>query len=389
MGLFGPPNLKKLEEEENIGGLIKALSYKDKDIRAKAADILGEIKAPAAIEALKKTLNDKEECVRKAAKQALTKTEEEIKRAKEEKRKQLEGQILQKLTGVSDDEKIKNVMELLKTPDLDTRVVTASQVAKLNIEAVGVWYELANTLADEHEEVRLSSAKAFWELKGVDYAIRSLRDEYNVPAHMSQQAALKGIHALKTTSEDTKAFDELIKNNWGECPTHEMELQRLIDAQGTRESNRIVLELVENSDQRVRVAVSSLALKLGLSDDNSNAWYHISKLLADDDEKVRIQTALSNWQREKEFVPSERTVFRPMTLTIQFLKTHFERGRLNKTQVVRAILSLIDSTPRNKIIDSINPLVERYVKLASWDEIFRWEELRSELAKRNYIIFPF
>lgn len=34
MGIFGPPNIKKLADKKNIKGLIKALQYKDSnDIR--------------------------------------------------------------------------------------------------------------------------------------------------------------------------------------------------------------------------------------------------------------------------------------------------------------------------------------------------------------------
>jgi HEAT repeat protein len=386
MGIFGPPNLEKLKEENNIGGLIKALSHKDKNIRTKAANILGHIRDSSAIEALKNLLQDHEETVRAAAQQAVTNIEEGKKRAEEEHRKKLEEQIVRKLSGVSEDEKISNAIELLKTQDLETRIVTASLLAKLGIEAVGVWYELANTLGDEHEEMRFSAAKAFWELEGVDYAIRSLRDEYNSPEHMKKKDAIKGIYALKKTSDNALTFYGLIKTNWEECPTHEMELQRLIDADGIGEANRIVFELVESPNPWVRVRISPIAIKLGCTDDNSRAWIAIAKLLADEIEEVRQAAAVSFWLREKEFVPTVKKPFSPVVLAISSLQSHFKTGGLNRTQVARAIINLVDTTPRDPFVESVRPLVVKYLNQGSWSEILGWEEIKSEMLKRGHFI---
>jgi hypothetical protein len=127
-----------------------------------------------------------------------------------------------RLSDASDKDKVVTAMELLKSSDSEIRAAVASEVARLEIKAVGVWYELANALGDEYESVRIASAKAFWQLGGVEYAIRSLRDEYEAPAHMDKKAALKGISALKKTAGNSLAFEETIKSNWEKCPTHEI-----------------------------------------------------------------------------------------------------------------------------------------------------------------------
>lgn len=62
-------------------------------------------------------------------------------------------------------------MKLLKHPNHRVRSAVASEIARLDIHAVGVWFELANRLADNIEEVGIMSAETFWKLKGVDYAI--------------------------------------------------------------------------------------------------------------------------------------------------------------------------------------------------------------------------
>jgi len=53
MSLFGPPDIQKLQAKNNIGGLIKALSYtKDSSIPPKAIFALGATKNPKAVDAL-------------------------------------------------------------------------------------------------------------------------------------------------------------------------------------------------------------------------------------------------------------------------------------------------------------------------------------------------
>ena len=52
-GLFGPPNVEKLQAKGNVKGLIKALGYKkDEDVREAAAKALGEIGDARAVEPL-------------------------------------------------------------------------------------------------------------------------------------------------------------------------------------------------------------------------------------------------------------------------------------------------------------------------------------------------
>lgn len=70
MGIFGPPNIEKMKAKKNVKGLIKALdsSYKDR-VRIDAAEALGQIGDPKAIEALEVSLMNDE--VGKAAAEAL------------------------------------------------------------------------------------------------------------------------------------------------------------------------------------------------------------------------------------------------------------------------------------------------------------------------------
>jgi hypothetical protein len=78
LGLFGPPNVEKLKAKGKVKGLIKALRYKKGNeihqsatIREKAAEALGAIGGPRAVEPLIAALEDEDKDVRQATAKAL------------------------------------------------------------------------------------------------------------------------------------------------------------------------------------------------------------------------------------------------------------------------------------------------------------------------------
>jgi HEAT repeat protein len=72
MGLFGPPNVEKMQARRNIEGLIKALGYpQDAGVRKRAAAALGELGDLRACEPLIAAFQDKDSEVRTAAESAL------------------------------------------------------------------------------------------------------------------------------------------------------------------------------------------------------------------------------------------------------------------------------------------------------------------------------
>ena len=74
---FLKPNVAKLKEKKDVGGLIKALSHKDVSIRVEAANALAEVGDSSAVEALIKALSDSSIDVRKAAVRALANVADE------------------------------------------------------------------------------------------------------------------------------------------------------------------------------------------------------------------------------------------------------------------------------------------------------------------------
>ncbi|MGZ6268406.1 MAG: HEAT repeat domain-containing protein, partial [Candidatus Limnocylindrales bacterium] len=71
MPLFGPPNVGQMEAKRDVQGLIKALSYKDPAVRRAAADALGPLKDPIAVEPLAAGLRDEDPRVRRSCVEAL------------------------------------------------------------------------------------------------------------------------------------------------------------------------------------------------------------------------------------------------------------------------------------------------------------------------------
>lgn len=118
----------------------------------------------------------------------------------------------------SAEDKVEVATRLLTSSSPKVRAAIASEVGTLPLNALGVWFELANRLGDVDEQVRVAAAKSFWKLKGVEYAIRSLRDEYEVPAKMSRQEALLGLMTLRKTALDPEEFRVLMHANWEDCP---------------------------------------------------------------------------------------------------------------------------------------------------------------------------
>jgi HEAT repeat protein len=71
MPLFGPPNVAQLEAKRDVQGLIKALVFKDPAVRMAAAEALGPLKHPTAVDPLAAGLKDESPGVRRACVEAL------------------------------------------------------------------------------------------------------------------------------------------------------------------------------------------------------------------------------------------------------------------------------------------------------------------------------
>jgi len=71
MVFFRQPNIRSLDEKRNVKGLIKALNYKEAEVRSHAAKILGKQGDSSAVEPLIKALGDVDGSVRQSAAESL------------------------------------------------------------------------------------------------------------------------------------------------------------------------------------------------------------------------------------------------------------------------------------------------------------------------------
>ena len=125
---------------------------------------------------------------------------------------------LAKLSDASEEEKSNVAIELLKSSDPDIKKSVAIEIARMKIKSAGVSFELVNALGDFSKSVRRVSAEVLWKLEHIDFAIRSLRDEYEAQAHMNREEVRRAIYTLDRAAPVETNFENLLKENWKDCP---------------------------------------------------------------------------------------------------------------------------------------------------------------------------
>ena len=133
MDLF-KPNVKKMQDKRDVNGLIKALSYKDADIRSGACSALRIIKDTRAVEPLILLLKDPNESIRREAIYALG----------ELKDPRVADALLQVMSDKSSFPAAAHVLADLKDPRLYDHLVKALEDDDLRVSAVWTMGELGD-----------------------------------------------------------------------------------------------------------------------------------------------------------------------------------------------------------------------------------------------------
>jgi hypothetical protein len=152
MPLFGPPVIAQLEAKRDIQGLIKALAHKDPTIRSAAADALGPIRDPMAVEPLAALVYDEDAGVRRAAVRALSarggiRVVEPMIVALQDKDAGVRGVAAQAV-----------YRRLMTDPDQEARKATAAALGR--IRASDAVDPLIKAIQDPDETVRVAAVKS-------------------------------------------------------------------------------------------------------------------------------------------------------------------------------------------------------------------------------------
>jgi HEAT repeat protein len=197
MPLFGPPNIPQLEAKRDAQGLIKALAYKDAAVRIAAAEALGPLKDPLAVEPLVGLLKDESSGVRRAAVDALA----------------ARGgfRAVEPLVAILEDPdpSVRAAAasavyrRLMADPDQDARKATAAALGR--IRAADAVDPLIKATMDSDEAVRLASIKSLGSIGDV----RAVVPLIIVLAHEQVRQKATGRSSLAVNRAASQALDTL------------------------------------------------------------------------------------------------------------------------------------------------------------------------------------
>ncbi|MGD0248620.1 MAG: HEAT repeat domain-containing protein [Candidatus Limnocylindrales bacterium] len=246
MGLFGSPNVKRLEARGDVPGLLDAMWYeKDVAVRVGAAAALGRIGDPRAVEPLFAVARDRNspEPHRQAAVVAL---------------------------GKIGPPAIESLTTALEDSSADLREATARVLGRMGAPAVGL---LSAALKDPSAGVREAAAKALGEI-GNPGAVEGLSAALTDSSAGVRQSAAKALARIGWTSESGQtgeAYRLVQQRDWAGC----------VRLGGPAVDP--LLAALKRRDRRVRASAAEALGKIA----NPRAAKALVATLGDSDEKVR------------------------------------------------------------------------------------------------------
>jgi HEAT repeat protein len=192
MGLFGPPNVQNLEAKRDVQGLINALEHeKDAGVREAAAQALGRIGDPRAVEHLFVVVQDRNspELCRQGAAEAL---------------------------GRIGAPAVQSLSAALMDSNVDTREAAVRVLGHVGAPAVE---SLSATLKDSTAGVREAAARALGEI-GDPRAVEPLSAVLTDSSAGVRQSAARALSRIGWTSESGQtgeAYRLIEERDWSEC----------------------------------------------------------------------------------------------------------------------------------------------------------------------------
>lgn len=198
-GLFGPPDVKKLEAHGDISGLIKALSYqKDLYVRIAAAEALSRRKDKRAVEPFIAALNDPHKTVRNLAVNALRELKdiravEALIAALSDSELEVREDVVYALGELGDARAVPPLIAVMTTPG---RIAERTSRALGKIGDPRAVEPLILALSDRNHEIRSSAASALGQI-GDSRAVPALIQALNDPDFRVQIQAVRALGELK------------------------------------------------------------------------------------------------------------------------------------------------------------------------------------------------
>lgn len=202
MAQFGLSDVEKLVEEKDVAGLIKALSYKDGNIRQLATEALGEIGDQRAVDPLIKKINDIDNVVGGKAAQALgkigdTKAVGFLILALDKGDKVVRWYVAEALGKIGDPRAVEPLTKALNDSNNEVSKRAAEALEKIGAPAVE---PLIKVLGDENEHVRKAAAETLGKIAPLNLRAKEALAEKKLKAEQTGSADA-GAPATKTTLE--------------------------------------------------------------------------------------------------------------------------------------------------------------------------------------------
>jgi len=315
MPLFGPPNIAQLEAKRDIQGLIKALSYKDPGVKIAAADALGPVGDPMAVEPLAELIRDEDAGVRRAAVRALSA------RGGVRVVEPLIAALQDNDPGVRDIAAQAVYRRLMTDPDQDARKETVTALGR--IKAPDAVEPLIKSIADPDETVRVAAVRSLASIGDVaavtPLVVMLAREQY--------RARTTGRSSLAVERAAGQALDVLCNEN---------AIDALQAALGHDDSE--VRELAVKRLARIESPLVARMLEARLDDENPIIRRSAARGLAEvgwkppaDGTGAHYWAALRDWRRCAESGAA----------AIPLLVAAFPRAQaLERTDILAALVSL-------------------------------------------------
>ena len=295
------PNVEKLKKKRDVKGLIKALEYKNVDVRIKAVEALGEIKDERAVEPLIMQLASHLDGLDGKAAEALFKYKDraiepliqflnvdyqDIRKAK----------VALILGRIKSKKAVGPLIQALKDDDPIVRKKTAEALGRIGSERAVK--PLIQALKNDEAGVRKNAAKALGEIKN-DKAIKPLIKQLILCSDGVDESAAEAlvkyggravdhlIKALKDKDSHIRGWVVIILDKIGWHPKDDIEKAWYLAAREEwdeliklkDESIEPLLQVLKNDNPSIRMKAAEALDKIGWhpKDDVDRSWYFMVK----------------------------------------------------------------------------------------------------------------